>query len=113
MNPENNKSNYNTTVSGYKKQEILMSTPEQCVLHTYDIAIQSCARKESLKAGRAVAALVDALNFDTDSDLASQLFRLYQYCINLIHRQEFENPIKILKELRETWQKVMANQAAA
>jgi len=113
MNSERYISNCDATVSNYKKQEIMMSTPEQCVLHVYDLAIQSCVRNESVQAGRAVAALIDALNFNVNADVSTRLFRLYQYCLHHIHKQEFENPLKILKQLRLAWQKALSNQAAA
>mgnify|MGYP006291659483 CR=1 FL=1 len=105
--------NTNGNVNSYKEQEILMSTPEQCVLHVYDIAIQSCKREEPQRAGKAVAALIDALSFEVEGDVAERLFRLYEYCLGLIYKMSFEQPVKILKELRETWHQALVNQEAA
>ncbi len=105
--------NRNGTVNHYKRQEILMSSPEQCVLHVYDLAIQSCTRKEPQKAGKAIAALIDALDFNVEGDVSGRLFRLYEYCLKQIHGMEFEEPVQILKELRGAWNQALSNQRAA
>lgn len=90
-----------------------MSTPEKCILHLYDAAIQSCAMAQEERAGRALAMLIDGLDFQAGGDIATGLFELYEYCIRLVHRRQFEGPAKILKGLREAWQKALAAQRAA
>ena len=101
------------TLNHYKEQEILMSSPEQCVLHVYDIAIKGCVKQEPQKAGKALAALIDSLDFEADGDMSMRLFRLYEYCMTLIYKKEYDNPLKILKDLRETWQIAISQQVAA
>ena len=103
----------NSCVNTYKEQEITMSSSEKCILHLYDAAIQSCSMAQEERAGRALAMLIDGLDFQAGGEIARGLFELYEYCLKLVHRQQFENPTKILKGLREAWQKALAAQMAA
>lgn len=100
-------------INQFKKQEIITSTPEKCVVHLYDIAIQNCSIQNEERAGRAVAALVDALNFENGGEVAQQLFFLYDFCIREIHAKNFENPKSILIDLRSTWQEAMKQNQVA
>lgn len=97
----------------YKEQEILMSSPEECVLHLYDAAIQSCTMGQEERAGKALAALINALDHNADGEIAAGFFRLYEYCLNSIHRQQFETSSKILRGLRQAWHEAIAAQVAA
>ena len=90
-----------------------MASPEQCVLHVYDIAIQGCRKREPQKTGKALAALIDALDFEAGGDFATRLYSLYEYCIKNVYQKKFDDPLKILMDLRETWQDALNKQAAA
>ena len=114
MNPEITTQQHSSTpTSAYKVQEIAMSSPQKCILHLYDAAIQSCALQQDDRARQALAILIDGLNFDEGGDVASRLFMLYDYCLRMIHRSEYEVPKKVLQGLRETWHKALANEIAA
>ena len=114
MMPELSTGKYSTqSVNAYKEHEVNMSSPEKCVLHLYDAAIQSCALGQEDRAGRALAMLIDGLDFKVGGDVATQLMGLYDYCLRLIHRQQFEHPAKILRSLREVWQEAVSEQIAA
>ncbi len=99
-------------INQFKEQEVITSSPEKCVVHLYDIAIQNCLIQNEERAGKAVAALVDALNFEKGGDIAKHLFFLYDFCIREIHAKNFENPQKILSDLRSTWQEAVKKQIA-
>ena len=100
----------NSTHAAYKTQEIQGASPEKCVLFLYDAAIQGCARNQQEKTRRALTTLMDALDFETGGELAVGLFRLYEYCLKMVHRSQYDSPMQILKGLRETWHHVMRNQ---
>lgn len=102
-----NKSNQ---MNVYKKQEIAVSSPERTILHLYDIAIQSCISEEEDRAGKAVALLIDGLNFEVGGNVASRLFRLYEYCLVSIHDKKYDEARSILKELRTTWRQALESQ---
>ena len=113
MNPGLNVANYSRNTNSYKQQEILSATPEQCVIHLYDVAIQSCILEQGEKAAKAVAMLIDALDFNQGGEIASRLFGLYGFCIKQIHEKEFEMTLRILRELRETWSTALKSVRAA
>lgn len=97
----------------YRTQEILMSPPEKCVEKVYDIAIGGCMAKESQKTGRALATLIDSLNFEQGGEIAVRLYSLYEYCLREVHQNQFENTEKILRTLRDTWKQAVDNHKAA
>ena len=97
----------------YKTQEILMSPPEKCVEKVYDIAIGGCMARESRKTGRALATLIDSLNFEKGGEMAVKLYSLYEYCLREVHQNQFEFTEKILRELRDTWKQAVASHRAA
>ena len=113
MNPGVNVANYNKSVNSYKQQEILTASPAKCVVHLYDIAIQNCIQENSDKAAKAVAMLTDALDFTQGGEISARLYGLYGFCIKKIHEREFDIPIRILKELRDTWNTVINSLQAA
>lgn len=114
MNPElTTQQHPSSPTSAYKLQEIAMSSPQKCILHLYDVAIQSCALKQDDRARQALTMLIDGLNFDEGGDVASRLFMLYDYCLRMVHKSEYDVPVKVLQGLRETWQKALAKEIAA
>ena len=90
----------------YHKNEIMNMSPAQLVLKVYDIAIIGCKLKNSRKVSKALVELISALDFEK-GDMAVGLFRLYQYCLDVIKKDEFDEALKILSELRSTWLKVI------
>jgi len=90
----------------YHKNEIMNLSPTQLVLKIYDIAILSCKLKDSMKVSKALVELISALDFEK-GDIAIGLFKLYQYCMDIVKKGNFEEAQKILSELREAWLKVV------
>lgn len=106
--PETAVRSYTTkNLNAYKEQEIVLSSPEKCVLHLYDLAIQGCLIGHQEKTRKALKTLIDALNFEAGGEIAMRLFGLYEYCLRLVHEEHYELPKTILQGLRDTWQKLM------
>jgi flagellar secretion chaperone FliS len=97
----------NQFVNSYKEQEIMMASPEKCILHLYDIAIQGCVNQQNDQARKAVATLMDALDFKAGGELALRLFGLYEFSLRMIHQKNYEAPKTILLGLREAWQQAL------
>lgn len=86
----------------YQQQEVMGASPLRLVVMSYDLAIRACEQKDFNRATRAVSVLRDALNFD-HGDSAVGLFKLYQWCLDCIRRDEYESAKNTLKELRAAW----------
>jgi flagellin-specific chaperone FliS len=97
--------------SQYQEQAVMGASPLRLVIMTYDVAIRACESEDFNKAVHAVSMLRDALNFDY-GDTASGLFRLYQWCLDCIRREEYRQASETLKELRAAWVVVEQRQNA-
>lgn len=86
----------------YKMQEVMGARPEQLTLFLYDHAVQGCKKRDEERASRALAQLIDSLNFEYE-EVAAGLFRLYEYSIRRIKVGDFDVPLQILSELRDSW----------
>lgn len=86
----------------YRQNDVLGASPLRLVVMAYDLAIQSCERKDFEKATRAISVLRDALNFEYQ-DVALGLFRVYQWCLDCIRQGDYSSAIGALTELRDAW----------
>jgi flagellin-specific chaperone FliS len=86
----------------YRQNDVLGASPLRLVVMAYDLAIQSCERKDFEKATRAISVLRDALNFEYQ-DVALGLFRVYQWCLDCIRQGDYGSAISALSELRDAW----------
>ncbi len=60
------------------------------------------------KARQGLVELISALNFDYH-DVSLGMFRLYNYCLDNIKQENYDEVIVILKGLREAWSESMKN----
>ncbi len=86
----------------YRQQDVLGASPLRLVVMAYDLAIQSCERKDFEKATRSISVLRDALNFEYQ-DVALGLFRVYQWCLDCIRQGDYNSAKNALSELRNAW----------
>lgn len=113
-----------TPLSQYQNTQVITSTPEKILIMLYDGAINfTKIAKDKLekgdiagkgmyisKAQAIVAELMNTLNHDVDSKLASNLERLYVYLIDEYiaaninnSTANLDNVLKIMSIMRETW----------
>jgi flagellin-specific chaperone FliS len=93
--------------SHYRDQQILSASPMQLLVMVYEQAIVQCEARDPQRAGRAITELIGALNFDA-GEIATDLFRLYEYCLWEIRRQHFTDAAQILRQLKKAWEDAMA-----
>ena len=86
----------------YRQQDVMGASPIRLVIMAYDFAINACDAKDFEKAARAISVLRDALDFDYP-EVATGLFRLYQYSLDNLRAGNFEGARSILVELRDAW----------
>ncbi len=83
-------------------QKIISVNPVQQLIKTYDMVIGACDREDALKVCEIITGLIDSLSFDYP-EVAKSLWRLYEYCMDEVKSGNFDIPLKIFKELQETW----------
>jgi flagellin-specific chaperone FliS len=86
----------------YRTQDVMGASPIRLVVMAYDVAITACEQRDFVRATRAISLLRDALNFDYP-DAATGLFRLYQWCLDCIRKEDFGSALQTLRELRDAW----------
>lgn len=97
-------------VNSYVNHHIMGMSKEQLLLTVYDVAITSCQQQNGEKAIRAISELISALNFEYQ-DISVGLFRLYQYVIDQIREQQFDEALSIMQDLRNTWAQALDENA--
>ncbi len=93
---------YLKQISNYQENEVLSASPEKLILMLYDQAILGCKRQDAEKASRAVAELINSLNFKYE-EISTGLFRLYDYILREIKMQKYKDALYLLTDLRQTW----------
>ena len=102
---------YSNKTNSYLVNQINNASPQQLIMKVYDFAIINCQKNEMIKTNEALQVLINALNFDDPSarEISNGLLRLYQYCQDQMRKQNTGVVLKILKELRDTWNSSMKN----
>jgi len=98
-------------IAAYQQNHIAYASPAELLLMVYDVAISACGRRDHTRCKAAVVELINSLNFEYP-DVAVGLLRLYQYCLELTGKGQFDEVKDILSQLRATWAAAMASQPA-
>lgn len=96
----------------YKTNDIMTASPERLIIFLYDQAIKGCKLEDKELVAKALVELVDSLNFKY-ADMATRLFRLYEFSLEMVRREQYPPALKVLSELRETWISAIADVKAA
>ena len=102
----------NSKLARYKQNEVFTSSPEKLVLLLYDQAILGCKKQDEERASLALSELINSLNFNY-AEVATGLFKLYDYLLRNVKQSEFNHALDILTELRQTWSSAIQNLKAA
>jgi flagellar protein FliS len=93
----------------YVVNQISFASPQQLIMKVYDFAILHCQKNDMIKTNEALQVLINALNFEepTAKEISFGLLKLYQYCQDQMRKNHNQMVLKILSELRDTWQESM------
>ncbi len=98
----------------YQKNQIMSMTPVQLLIKVYDIAILECKKENAARASKALVELISALKFDPEyQHISVGLFQLYQYALDKIKENDFDEAVKILNGLRDAWVKANKQEVAS
>ena len=86
----------------YHKDEIMGADPVRLIAMVYDFAIEACEQKDFNRAMKTLSMLRNTLDHDY-SEIAVGLFGLFQWCLECIRREDYDDALVTLRELRESW----------
>ena len=87
----------------YQRNQIMGMNPMELVVKVYDVAILGCNTQDANKVSKALVELIAALRFDGNEEVATGLFRLYQYSMDMAKQGDFDEARQILTDLRGAW----------
>jgi flagellin-specific chaperone FliS len=90
----------------FNNGEGLNDCPELLILNLYDLGIQFCAARQKEEARKVLVELINSLNFDY-ADLATSFYNLYQFALNQIEADNFDEALEIFQGLRSAWEQLI------
>lgn len=101
----------NRRLNQYLTNDIHGASPEQLIMKVYNFAILNCQRHEMIKTNDAIQVLINALNFENEvaKEISLGLLRLYIYCQDQMRKKNYDEVLKILTDLRDTWDAALKN----
>lgn len=99
-------------IEAYRTNQVMGASPGQLVLLLYDHVIRCLANQDMRGASKGLVELMGSLDLDYQ-EVSGRLFSLYEYCLDLVKKSEYEQASKILTEMRHLWATAigrMANQ---
>ncbi len=100
-----------SAIETYASNQIDGASSGQLLLITYDFILKKLRAEDAIAAKRGVVELMGALNMKY-LDAAGPLFRLYEYCLDIIRVNKYEEALEIFDELRVAWKRVIELAAA-
>jgi flagellin-specific chaperone FliS len=89
-------------IDAYRTNQVMGASPGQLVLLLYDHVIR-CLKNEDMRgASKGLVELMGSLDLDYQ-EISGRLFSLYEYCLDLVKKSEYEQATKILTEMRHMW----------
>ncbi len=89
-------------LQSHQQSQIMGLDPIQLLIKVYDFVIVQCKKGDMDKASKGLVELISSLNFEY-AEVSLGLFRLYQYCMDLVRQSKFDEAIEILHSLRNSW----------
>ena len=99
-------------IEAYRTNQVMAASPGQLVLLLYDHVIRCLANEDMRGASKGLVELMGSLDLDYQ-EVSGRLFSLYEYCLDLVKKSEYEQASNILTEMRQLWATAidrMANQ---
>jgi flagellin-specific chaperone FliS len=98
--------------SAYVTTQTQGMSQQQMLLQLYDFAVAGCLAHDTRKTTAAIVELIAALNFEYE-EIATGLYRLYDFALREVRAKRFETAGQTLGGLREAWQQAFSQTPAA
>ena len=102
---------YGNRANVYLTNDILDASPQKLLIKIYDFAIAQCRNENIGKTNEALMLLINSLRYDTpeSAEISNGLRQLYEFSQDQMRKRNYEIVVKILTELRETWEGVFSS----
>jgi len=99
----------------YQQNVEVNLSPVEILIKMYDAAIFSLQKKDTEKATKAINELILALNFNKSNpqnvrEVAEGFLRIYEFCKICIKKNNLQDAINALQEIRNAWELSIQNQ---
>jgi flagellin-specific chaperone FliS len=89
-------------INVYKTNQVMGSSPGQLILLLYDHVIRCLTSRDMRGASKGLVELMGSLDLDYQ-EVSGRLFSLYEYCLDLVKKGEYEQAAQILTDMRHMW----------
>jgi flagellin-specific chaperone FliS len=96
-------------VARYTANQVTGASAGQLLLQLFDLTIGACRRGDAPRAKQGLGELMGSLNLDY-LEVSGPLFRLYEFCQDRVRQGDFDTSLRLLTELRVTWEEVVARE---
>ena len=89
-------------INAYKENQVVGASPGKLILLLYDHVIKCLKTCDMRGASKGLVELMSSLDLDYQ-EISGRLFSLYEYCLDLVKKGEYEQALKIISEMRQMW----------
>ncbi len=100
---------YRTAAQAYQTGRTIGAHPIDLIVMTYNEALAGCFERNAGRAREALLALKHSLDHALNTSLSMHLEHIYDHCLYLVHKQQFDQSAMLLTEIRDAWRDARAN----
>ncbi len=89
-------------INAYKENQVVGASPGKLILVLYDHVIKCLKNSDMKGASKGLVELMSSLDLDYQ-EISGRLFSLYEYCLDLVKKNDYEQALKIISEMRHMW----------
>jgi flagellin-specific chaperone FliS len=98
-------------IDAYRTNQVMGASPAHLVLLLYDHVIKCMRASDMRGASKGIVELMSSLDLDYQ-EISGRLFSLYEYCLDLVKKNRFEEASKIMLDMRQMWAVAMEQMAS-
>jgi flagellin-specific chaperone FliS len=89
-------------IDAYKQNQVMGASPGKLVLLLYDHVIKCLNNEDMSGASKGIVELMSSLDLDYQ-EISGRLFSLYEYCLELTKKGNYDEACKVIREMRHMW----------
>jgi flagellin-specific chaperone FliS len=98
-------------IDAYRVNQVTGASPGQMILLLYDHVIRCLKAQDMHRASKGIVELMSSLDVDYQ-EISGRLFSLYEYCLDLVKKGDYDRACRIFTEMRQMWAAAVANRAS-